>query len=101
MGVQDRDWYQKEKDQMTGAVPGNGPRANSKPFPRSRESNGMHPVTRAVLALLGVALLWAMSVSFVQWRAQRMVEQVTRVGEESIREAQLQSERMQREDAER
>jgi flagellar biosynthesis/type III secretory pathway M-ring protein FliF/YscJ len=101
MGVQDRDWYWKERDKKERAAYGDELGSDVTQFPRRHQSRSMHPVTMAALSLLGAVLLYAMIASFMQWRAQRMVDQVTRAGQESIRQSQLQAEQMQREASER
>lgn len=61
----------------------------------------MHPIAVVALTLIGVVLIYAIGVSFVEWRTQRTIEHARRATQQMQRDLQAQNEEMQREAADR
>jgi hypothetical protein len=61
----------------------------------------MHPLAAAALTLVGVVLVYAIGVSFVEWRTQRAFEHLRQAAQQMERNAQIKTEQVQRETAER
>jgi hypothetical protein len=61
----------------------------------------MHPLAAAVLTLVGVVLAYAIGVPFVEWRAQRAFEHIRQASQQTERNAQIRTEQIQREAADR
>jgi hypothetical protein len=95
VGLADRDWYREAlRDVESGAKgpPGRG---------RTYRSGSLHPLLVVALAVLGVVLVYAIGVSFVEWRTQRAFEQLRRAAQQMERDAQVRSEDIRRSAAER
>jgi len=61
----------------------------------------MHPIAIVALTLIGVVLVYAIGISFVEWRTQRAIEHTKGASQHIQRDQQARYEEIQREAAER
>jgi hypothetical protein len=89
MGVQDREWYWRDRDRNERAW--YDPRLFQKQGSRrpTRRAKSLHP---AIVGLLCVLLLGGISVAFVRWRAPAVVKPIPAV-DDAFQESQRQSQR--------
>lgn len=102
MGVEDRDWYWRDRDRRATELEGSAPLRPWQPSGSFGQWQRQNPLLVIVLGIaLGTVVGWIAIAGFAQWRAQTALEQMMRTQQEAARRGQLEMQRASLEATER